>query len=382
MKEPTSDTKGRYGDGAARTKVRSPKPKALPQCRAKGSYRDELLQCVPPSGKARMQMQEGSFCCPPSNVIIGLFDGSCGSWFISPHVQNEKIYNSVKNVMVMESYVIGDAIVKTLVNIRTGLHSVIPLENDKNPSSLAYTRLERLDEITLDSLTEEQFKCFIDYYHENYPEDFESDLENLEEIYKMMNGGVENPRTQNASPSEIKELYEPSRTMYSYEQPSCLGSNFVGVTLRKSGQLHQNFEKRSIAMTHDWPIGDLDTMEDKVDNPCLQSTPQVLSSFEVYTSPMIHLKEVEETIGIPIEVEPLDHIKLEDLGLNTNTRDLFLSSKGFFSVNEPEPQLLPNFSPLDVNLGNKRGTDPPINSYSLGSFRMKVIFDEKKLGSS
>lgn len=29
MKEPTSDTEGRSGDGAARTKVRSPKPKAL-----------------------------------------------------------------------------------------------------------------------------------------------------------------------------------------------------------------------------------------------------------------------------------------------------------------------------------------------------------------
>ncbi|GJT52446.1 reverse transcriptase domain-containing protein [Tanacetum coccineum] len=45
------------------------------------------------------------------------------------------------------------------------------------------------DEITLESLTEEQFECFIEYYHENYPEDFKSDLENLEEIYKMMNGG-------------------------------------------------------------------------------------------------------------------------------------------------------------------------------------------------
>ncbi|KAI3777077.1 hypothetical protein L1987_46871 [Smallanthus sonchifolius] len=29
MKEPTLDTEERYGDGAARTKVRSPKPKAL-----------------------------------------------------------------------------------------------------------------------------------------------------------------------------------------------------------------------------------------------------------------------------------------------------------------------------------------------------------------
>ncbi|GJW07183.1 hypothetical protein Tco_1569606 [Tanacetum coccineum] len=83
-----------------------------------------------------------------------------------------------------------------------------------------------------------------------------------------------------------------------------------------------------------------------------------------------------------MEVEPLDHMKLDDLGLNTNTHDLILSSKGFPSVDEPKPQILPNVSPLDVNLGDKRGTNPPINPYSLGSSRMKVIFDEKKLGSS
>ncbi|GKB21368.1 hypothetical protein Tco_0855291 [Tanacetum coccineum] len=167
------------------------------------------------------------------------------------------------------------------------------------------------DEITLESLMEEQFKCFIEYYHENYPEDFKSDLENLEEIYKMMNGGVEYPRTQNASPSEIKEPYEPSPRMYSFEQPSCLGSNFVGDTLRKSDQLHQTFEKSTMAITRklddmiefpksqtkrtynkdldceivmvkmlkcmalldDEPIGDQDTMEDKVDNPSPQCTP-------------------------------------------------------------------------------------------------------------
>ncbi|GJZ65655.1 hypothetical protein Tco_0622351 [Tanacetum coccineum] len=135
-----------------------------------------------------------------------------------------------------------------------------------------------LDEITLESLTEEQFECFIEYYRENYPEDYKSDLKNLKEVYKMMNGGVGYHRTQNASPSEIKELYEPSPRMYSYEQPSCLGSTFVGKTLRKSNQLHQTFEKSSIAMTFmvkmpkcmawldDEPIGDLDTMEDKAKN--------------------------------------------------------------------------------------------------------------------
>ncbi|GKA39707.1 hypothetical protein Tco_0732258, partial [Tanacetum coccineum] len=106
--------------------------------------------------------------------------------------------------------------------------------------------------------------------------------------------------------------------MYSYEQPSCLGLTFVGETLRKSDQLHQTFEKSSIAMTRklddmiefpksqpkrtynedleceivmvkmpkcmawldDEPIGNLDTIEDKAKNPSPQSTPQVLPSFE------------------------------------------------------------------------------------------------------
>ncbi|GJY93467.1 putative reverse transcriptase domain-containing protein [Tanacetum coccineum] len=132
-----------------------------------------------------------------------------------------------------------------------------------------------VDEITLESLKKEQFECFIEYYHENYPDDFKSDLENLEEIYKMMNGGVEYPRTQNASPSKIKKPYEPSPRMYSYEQPSCLRSNFVGETLKKNDKLHQTFEKSSISMTRmvktpkfmawldDEPIGDLDMMDDK-----------------------------------------------------------------------------------------------------------------------
>ncbi|GJV82912.1 hypothetical protein Tco_1522810 [Tanacetum coccineum] len=199
----------------------------------------------------------------------------------------------------------------------------------------------------------------------------------------MMNGGVEYPCRQNASPSEIKEPYKPSPRMYSYEQPSCLGSNFVGETLRKSDQLHQTFEKSSIAMTRklddrielpksqpkrtynvdlereivmvkipkcmawfdDEPIGDLDMMEDKVDNPSPQCTLQVLPSIELYTPPVTHPEEVEETIGIPMEVEPLDQMKLEDVGLNTNTHDLFLSSRGFPSVDEPAPQLYPIFHP-------------------------------------
>ncbi|GKB05158.1 hypothetical protein Tco_0833353, partial [Tanacetum coccineum] len=74
---------------------------------------------------------------------------------------------------------------------------------------------------------------------------------------------------------------------------------------------------------------------------------------------------------IPIEVEPLHEPQLEDLRLNTCDHDIPLSSREIPSIDEPEPQLLPNFSPLDVNLGDKRGTDLPIKPYSPYSFRMK-----------
>ncbi|GJZ20591.1 hypothetical protein Tco_0557181 [Tanacetum coccineum] len=53
-----------------------------------------------------------------------------------------------------------------------------------------------------------------------------------------------------------------------------------------------------------------------------------------------------------MEVEPLNHTKLEDLGLNTCSHDLFHSSKEVPSVDESEPQLLPNFPFLDGASGS------------------------------
>ncbi|GJS10098.1 hypothetical protein Tco_0366894 [Tanacetum coccineum] len=70
----------------------------------------------------------------------------------------------------------------------------------------------------------------------------------------------------------------------------------------------------------------------------VENFPQVLPLFEVYTPPVTYLEEVDETIGISMKVEPLDHMKLEDLGLNTY----------------------------------KRGPEPPIKPHSPDSFRMKV----------
>ncbi|GJV06336.1 hypothetical protein Tco_1343992 [Tanacetum coccineum] len=99
---------------------------------------------------------------------------------------------------------------------------------------------------------------------------------------------------------------------------------------------------------------------DKVENPSPQSTPQVLPSFKVNTPPVTYSEEVEETIGIMMEVEPLDEPQLEDLVLNTCNHDIPLSTREVPSFDElnPQPQPLPNCPSLDV------------------------IFDEKKLGSS
>nr|GEW29666.1 hypothetical protein [Tanacetum cinerariifolium] len=123
----------------------------------------------------------------------------------------------------------------------------------------------------------------------------------------------------------------------------------------------------------DEPIGNLDRMEDKVDNQGLQSTPQVLPSFEVYTPPMTYSKEVEETLGTPMEVEPLDKTQLEDLGLNSCNNDIPFSYKEalIFDELELQPQPLPNCPSLDVSLGEERGLEPPIKPHSLDSFRMK-----------
>nr|GEW53234.1 hypothetical protein [Tanacetum cinerariifolium] len=77
--------------------------------------------------------------------------------------------------------------------------------------------------------------------------------------------------------------------------------------------------------------------------------------------PMTYLEEVEETIGIWMEVETLEETKLRDLGLNTCNHDIPLSSREVPSFNEPksQPQPLPSCPSLDESLGEERGHDPP-----------------------
>ncbi|GKA40370.1 hypothetical protein Tco_0732963 [Tanacetum coccineum] len=106
-----------------------------------------------------------------------------------------------------------------------------------------------------------------------------------------------------------------------------------------------------------------------------RSTQQVLPSFEEYTPPVTYPDEVKETIGIPIEVEPLKETPLEDLGLNTCNHDIPLSSREISSFDEPEPQPqpFPSFPSLEVDLGEEKGPEPPIKPPSLDSFRMKEV---------
>ncbi|GJY17671.1 hypothetical protein Tco_0389162 [Tanacetum coccineum] len=79
---------------------------------------------------------------------------------------------------------------------------------------------------------------------------------------------------------------------------------------------------------------------------CPESTTQTLPLFEEYTPPVTYPEEVEKTLGTPIEVEPLNETKLEEVGLNCNHNTPF-SSREVPSFDGPEPQPLFNSPSLD-----------------------------------
>ncbi|GJW29719.1 ribonuclease H-like domain-containing protein [Tanacetum coccineum] len=90
----------------------------------------------------------------------------------------------------------------------------------------------------------------------------------------------------------------------------------------------------------------LSTMDNVVEfQPC-RTIKQTLLSFEEYTPPVTYLEEVEKTLGTPIEVEPLNETKLEEVGLNCNHNTPF-SSRKVSSFDRPEPQPLLNSPSLD-----------------------------------
>ncbi|GJZ66747.1 hypothetical protein Tco_0623443, partial [Tanacetum coccineum] len=108
-----------------------------------------------------------------------------------------------------------------------------------------------------------------------------------------------------------------------------------------------------------------------VENTSPQSTPQVLPSIPPVTYP----KEVENTLGTPIEVEPLNETKLEEVGLNCN-HNTPLSSREVSSFDGPEPQPLLNSPSINVSLGDVIDPEPPIKPHSPDSSRIKEMFDD------
>nr|GEX33442.1 hypothetical protein [Tanacetum cinerariifolium] len=100
--------------------------------------------------------------------------------------------------------------------------------------------------------------------------------------------------------------------------------------------------------TYDDPIGDLDMIEDEAENPSPLSTLKFLPSFEIYTLPVTYPDEVEIILGTPMEDEPLDQTKLEDVGLNNHIISLSSKEVPSFDEPKPQPQPLPNCPSLDI----------------------------------
>ncbi|GJT27701.1 hypothetical protein Tco_0907976, partial [Tanacetum coccineum] len=74
-----------------------------------------------------------------------------------------------------------------------------------------------------------------------------------------------------------------------------------------------------------------------------------------------------------ITKQELASLRAQANGLFGNEKIWVEIPREILSVDEPEPQLLPNSLPLDLDLGDKRGNDPPINPLIPGSFRLKVV---------
>ncbi|GJZ47267.1 hypothetical protein Tco_0601099, partial [Tanacetum coccineum] len=71
-----------------------------------------------------------------------------------------------------------------------------------------------------------------------------------------------------------------------------------------------------------------------------------LDSTNAYDEPIGSL-EVDETLGTPMEEEPLDQTKLEDVGLTNHNISLSSRKVPSFDELEPQPQPLPSFQFLD-----------------------------------
>ncbi|GKE41537.1 hypothetical protein Tco_1468821, partial [Tanacetum coccineum] len=105
-------------------------------------------------------------------------------------------------------------------------------------------------------------------------------------------------------------------------------------------------------LDYDEHVDCLSMMDNEVGVTSLENTTQTLPSFEEYTLPVTYPEEVEKTLGTPIEVEPLNKTKLEEVGLNCN-HNTPLSSREVPSFDGPKPQPLLNNPLISVWISQK-----------------------------
>ncbi|GKD06408.1 hypothetical protein Tco_1181382 [Tanacetum coccineum] len=138
-------------------------------------------------------------------------------------------------------------------------------------------------------------------------------------------------------------------------------------------------------LDYDEHVDSLSTMDNKVGVTSPESTTQTLPSFEEYTPPVTYPEEVEKTLGTPIEVEPLNETKLEEVGLNCNHNTPFSSTEvPSFDKPKPQPQPLPNWSTLydpKIHYGFKQGLLGQSGSLGVDLSNMEMIENEWELES-
>ncbi|GJU03794.1 hypothetical protein Tco_1114132 [Tanacetum coccineum] len=104
-------------------------------------------------------------------------------------------------------------------------------------------------------------------------------------------------------------------------------------------------------LDYDEHVNSVSMMGNEVGVTSPESITQTLPLFEEYTPPVTYLEEVENTLGTPIEVEPLNETKLEEVGLNCNHNTPF-SSKEVPSSDGSEPQPV-GILGVNLNIGKE-----------------------------
>ncbi|GJS63052.1 hypothetical protein Tco_0677616 [Tanacetum coccineum] len=128
-------------------------------------------------------------------------------------------------------------------------------------------------------------------------------------------------------------------------------------------------------LDYDEHVDSLSTIDNEVGVTSPESTTQTLLLFEECTPLVTYPEKVEKTLGTPIEVEPSNGTKLEEIGLNYNHNTPF-SSREVPNFDGLEPLPLLNSPSLDVSLGDVTVPKPPIKPHSPDSSRMKEMFDD------